>query len=92
MTIRKVYFGSLGPFLYDDSDAINDPDGDFSGEDLHGMITDGPVKTTNTPTAATDVLRLDDLGGIIGYPLAIGNDVGSGTIYSILYITSLLKT
>lgn len=44
MAERKVYVGSLGPHLYDDADAINDPDGDFAG--LAGMmavVTDGYV-------------------------------------------------
>lgn len=41
MTIRKAYIGSLGPFYYDDAEAINDPDGDFAGENQRGLTTDG---------------------------------------------------
>jgi len=65
MTIRKVYFGSLGPFLYDDIIPIDDVDGDFAGEDQKGLITDGPVKVENTPATSYDVLRFDDLGELI---------------------------
>ncbi len=71
MTIRKYYIGSLGPFLYDDTDLINDPDGDFAGEDLHGFITDGPVKVDSVPAVASDVLRFDDIGALIVSPKKI---------------------
>lgn len=41
MAERKVYIGSVGPFLFDDADLINDSDGDFSGETYGGFVTDG---------------------------------------------------
>jgi len=40
---KKIYIGSVGPFLYDDTDNIDDPDGDFSGQTLKGLTTDGVV-------------------------------------------------
>ncbi len=41
MTIRKVYYGSVGPFLYDDAESVKDPDGDFSDENQSALTTDG---------------------------------------------------
>jgi len=43
MTERKVYIGSFGPFLFDDTDSIDDPDGDFSGMSYKGLVTDGGI-------------------------------------------------
>lgn len=43
MTERKVYIGSHGPILYDDTDLINDGDGDFSGKCFGPLISDGIV-------------------------------------------------
>lgn len=43
MAEKKIYIGSVGPFLYDDTDNIDDPDGDFSGQTLKGLTTDGVV-------------------------------------------------
>ena len=45
MAIKKVYIGSIGPFLFDDTDTINDPDGDFAGEYQKAITTDGEVGT-----------------------------------------------
>ena len=41
MTEKKIYIGSVGPFLYNDDNLISDPDGDFSGEYHQGLATDG---------------------------------------------------
>jgi len=38
---KKIYIGSFGPALYLDDELINDPDGDFSGENQQGMRCDG---------------------------------------------------
>ena len=65
MTVHKYYIGGMGPYLYDDTELINDADGDFAGEYQSGLITSGEVKTTKIPTAGDEVLRLDDLGSII---------------------------
>lgn len=44
MALRKVYIGSVGPFIYDDTDLVDDPDGDFSGYTQKSVLTDGPVE------------------------------------------------
>ena len=41
MADKKIYAGSFGPFLYDDTDDIDDADGDFSGETQQAFRTDG---------------------------------------------------
>lgn len=46
MTQRKLYIGSVGPFLYDDEDPINDEDGEFAGESFTGMRTNGSVRAS----------------------------------------------
>lgn len=86
MALRKIYIGSVGPFLYDDTDPIDDEDGDFAGEDHHGFITDGPVKVQKVPTNNHEVLRYDDIGALISPVLQIGLEVLSSTAKSILFI------
>jgi hypothetical protein len=44
MTIKKVYIGSIGPFEYDDSELIDDPDGDFAGENKQAVRSNGVVQ------------------------------------------------
>lgn len=66
MTERKVYIGSAGPFLYDDTDLVADEDGDFPGQYFAG-ITAEQVQVTEIPVLGTDVLRYED---IIGFNLA----------------------
>jgi hypothetical protein len=60
VTLRKFYIGSHGPFYFDDEDDIDDPDGDFSGEQRAGFVTDGPVRVGTIPTEDEDVMRLTD--------------------------------
>ena len=61
MALKKVYFGSFGPLIYDDTAPVNDPDGDFAGEDHQSIITDGQLFVEEAPTADKEVLRLEDL-------------------------------
>jgi hypothetical protein len=60
MTIRKVWFGSLGPFFYDDAVLVMDPDGIVT-EYQAGVVVDGQLTVINPPVALTDVVRLEDL-------------------------------
>jgi hypothetical protein len=65
MTVRKYYIGSQGPYFYDDTEPINDVDGDFTGETRKGFITDGPAKVSQIPSEDFDVIRFDDLGELV---------------------------
>jgi len=58
MTERKVYIGSVGPFLFEDDDLISDVDGDFSGEYYGSVATNAP------PISDSHVVRLIDLNDI----------------------------
>lgn len=40
MTERRFYIGSLGPFLYDDSEDIDDPDGYFIGRKRAALVSE----------------------------------------------------
>ncbi len=64
MAIKKVYIGSVGPFLYDDANSIDDPD--FPAENYKGLITDGHLYVGGTPTDDKHVLRKEDIGDITG--------------------------
>lgn len=61
MAWRKVYYGTVGPFYYDDAVLIDDPDGDFAGINQYAVITDGGVRASRAPVHGHDVLRLEDL-------------------------------
>jgi len=41
MTTRKIYGSTYGPFLYDDTLLVDDPDGDFLDMLDHASVTDG---------------------------------------------------
>ena len=61
MPTKKVYIGSVGPFLYDDSSPLNDPDGDFAGETVKSLTTNGQQLVEQVPTDPYHVMRLDDM-------------------------------
>lgn len=73
MALRKVYFGSVGPFVYDDAVPVNDPDGDFAGEDHKSITTDGQLCVEQAPAADGEVLRLIDLKNRILPPVSVVN-------------------
>ncbi len=57
---KKAYFGSHGPFLYDETALIDDPDGDFSGETVRGITVDQAF-VKDAPGSGEEVVRLDDI-------------------------------
>lgn len=83
MAEKKVYIGSVGPFLYDDANPIDDTDGDFSGSNYQGILTDGGIQTTKTAADPNDVVRYGDISAdnwSASKTLASGNvslDVGA---------------
>jgi hypothetical protein len=68
MAEQKVYFGSLGPMLYDDTDLIDDVDGDFAGESYHGITTSGQMIVGGAPAGDYELLRKIDLLNLM-YPI-----------------------
>jgi len=65
MAVRKIMLGSVGPFYYDDADTIDDPDGDFAGEDQRALATDGQILIESPPVVGEETVRLDDMGGLV---------------------------
>lgn len=65
---RKVYIGSVGPFLYDDEDDINDPDEDEFGEDNKqcALVTNQQIVITEPPTKEGHVMRKDEFDDALG--------------------------
>lgn len=47
MATKKYYIGSEGPFLFDDTDLINDPDGDFVGMTRQAFVTGSTMTADN---------------------------------------------
>ena len=44
MAVKWIYIGSAGPFSYNDTDVLNDPDSNFAGGTLQDALTgDGSV-------------------------------------------------
>lgn len=67
MAQKKIFGGSsVGPLLYDDSIALDDPDGDFAGVDFHALVTDGQLWVEEAPSLDEHVVRLVDLASAAG--------------------------
>ncbi len=67
MAVREVWFGSFGPFLYDDTDTYPD------GTAKQGVYAE-TMKVTTAPTSADDVARKDDVDGVIVDPASTVED------------------
>ena len=73
MALKKVYIGSIGPFVYDDTVPVNDPDGDFAGEDHKTITTDGQLCVEQGPVQDEEVVRLVDLEFRLLPPVSVVN-------------------
>ena len=62
MAIKKIYFGTVGPFEFDDAELIEDPDGDFAGEYSKGVTTNSQISVSETPSEDEHLIRLVDVG------------------------------
>ena len=94
MTVRKLYLGSVGPYLFQDDNLIDDPDDDWDGEYRRGLTTDSEIKaavmivtvtsiTADYTVLATDAIILADAtaGQItVTLPTAVGI---AGRVYMI---------
>lgn len=63
MPERKLYLGSVGPFLYDDDVPVGDPDGDFTTTLQDSIVTNGNIYAEGIPTRSNHLVRLTDLHG-----------------------------
>lgn len=69
MTMRRVWLGSTGPFLFDDSVLYNDIDGVIAPDNQQAIATDGQILVQTAPSSDYHVVRkveLDNLSSIIG--------------------------
>lgn len=72
MSEKRAYFGSVGPFLFDDEDTIDhEDDGDFHGKSYTGVQTDGTVRASGEPTDDDDLMRKKDFDNMDGDTLDI---------------------
>lgn len=96
MAERKVYLGSQGPYLFDDGEAVDDPDGDWSGADNVGIRSDSQIVATEflgIPISSISVTDIDDpstelnalsastVGGLIAVYQAAGGADDEFTMY-----------
>jgi hypothetical protein len=93
---KKVYLGSQGPYLFDDSDILDDPDGDFSGQAQIGIVSNSQIVATEfvgIPISSISVTDIDDpstelnplsastVGGLIAVYQAVGAANDEFTMY-----------
>jgi hypothetical protein len=61
MAVQKVWVGSVGPLLYDDTDSISDEDGDLAGTNHGAISTTGQMHVGLPPSQPDNVIRQGDL-------------------------------
>jgi len=66
MTVRKVWLGSTGPFLYDDSVLYIDEDGVISPDNQQAIATDGQIVIQSPPSSPVHAVRKQDLDDAVG--------------------------
>jgi hypothetical protein len=93
---KKVYLGSQGPYLYDDTDLLDDADSELPGEYYSGVATTGNIVATEfhgIPVTSISVTDIDDpstelnplsastVGGLIAVYQAVGAADDEFTMY-----------
>ena len=73
MAEKKIYLGSVGPYLFEDDELVEDEDGEFSGETRHAITTNRQMIITETPTGDDELMRLGDSNERLLAPLAVSN-------------------
>lgn len=81
MAEKKVWVGSMGPMLFDDTDPISDDDGDLPGTTHAALSTTGQMHVTQAPTEPDNVARFGDVESAITNAHVQNTDVmlSSGT-------------
>ena len=85
MTERKVYIGSVGPYLFEDTDDLADGDGDFSGQKMAAGVTDGvqvAAEFIGIPVMGIAVTDIDDPSTELN-PLSASNVGGLLAAYQV---------
>lgn len=61
MTLKEVYVGSIGPFIFDDGDTYDD-----NAESLVGIRSDAQMTVDTAPSESNHVVRLSDVASLVG--------------------------
>jgi len=78
MAIKEVYLGSVGPLLYDDALMY-----DGTAVPMKGLYTTGKMRAGTAPTHNDDVVRLQDLSGIL--TITPGVSIVAGAAVGVIY-------
>ncbi|MCK9576861.1 MAG: hypothetical protein M0R51_13230 [Clostridia bacterium] len=94
MTVKKIYIGSHGPYLYDDDDTLVDPESEFTSIDMDGdsanaITTNGKVYASGNPTSLNDLVRLSDLSSLLN--MAGDNRTSALMLSSSRFLSGLLS-
>jgi len=73
MAEKKIYIGSVGPYLYDDANLIEDEDGDFPGKSYKAITSNGQMHLTQAPIDGEEIVRLEDLEFRLLPPASVAN-------------------
>ena len=96
MTERKIYFGSIGPFVFDDADLVADQDGEFPGETFKGLLTSAEVTCSVLNAGTSPGEGLDDTftvntTGFSSNPSGTARYTKLGSVV-VLHLPSLIAT
>lgn len=89
MAVRKLYSAGFGPTLWEDTDLIEDQDGDFPGATHKAVVTDGEVQITTLANKlvggdAEGVIQVKDLvdfiAGVARQVVIADNGAGGVTV------------
>lgn len=61
MVVKRYYVGGMGPYLYDNSIDLLDPEGEFPGDTQHALVTDGQLIVEELPTQDNHIARQIDI-------------------------------
>jgi len=77
MAEKRVWVGSVGPSLYDDTDiygsGLDPADPEYDTTTLRGIRTTGQMIVEQAPTVANEVLRLSDLLALLTHTAVAGD-------------------
>jgi hypothetical protein len=90
MATKRVWLGSLGPHLYDDTEVVDDEDDIMTGYTREGIMVEGQVLALESPTLDPHMVRLEDkLAGDLLGNIEATRDIVLGADRSVSYARKL---
>jgi hypothetical protein len=90
MATKRVWLGSLGPHLYDDTEVVDDEDDIMTGYTREGLMVEGQILTLEAPTLDAHAVRLEDkLAGDLLGNIGATTNVILGANHSVSYARKL---